>query len=90
MRKSVHATACGREKMWSILKQWIKRLKALVFTLSVSFELDTYATSELSPSFYNLFCKVARECRRSAAKEYVMGEVSLKRFTFSRRLDYED
>jgi hypothetical protein len=63
VRKSVHATACGRKKMWSILKQWIKRLKTLVFTLSVSFELDRYATSELSPSFYNLFCKVARDCR---------------------------
>jgi len=82
MRKSVHVTACALEKMWSILKQWIKRLKTLVFTLSVSFELDRYATSELSPSFYNLFCKVARDCERSVAEEYIIREVTSKRVYF--------
>jgi hypothetical protein len=82
MRKSVHATACDRKKMWSILKQWIKRLTALVFTLSVSFELDTYATSELSPSFYNLFCKVARDCRRSVAEEYIIRGGFVKKVYF--------
>jgi hypothetical protein len=90
MRKSVHAAVCGRKKVWLILKQWIKRLKALLFTLSVSFELDRYAASEPSASFRNLFCKVARECRRSVAKEYIIRGASLKSFTFSRRLDYRD
>ena len=88
--KFIHATAFGPKKMWWILKQCIKRLKTLVFTLSVSFVVDGYAASELSPSFCNLFCKVARQSRRSVTKEYIIRKVSLKIFAFSRVLGYGD
>jgi hypothetical protein len=57
IRKSVHTTTCALKKIWSILKLWIKRLKALVFTLSVSLELDMYLIYELSLSSIISFAK---------------------------------